>query len=57
VRRNAVRVSAAQLGVLADQPRGGRELGRHRGDPRPHRRSRCMAAAHAPTGLACRGRS
>ena len=47
--RGAVRVSAAQLGLLADQPRGGRQHRRHRGDPRAHRLS-CPDARRPPAG-------
>ena len=35
--RRSLRLPAAQLGVLADQPRSRRQLHRHRGDPRAHR--------------------
>ena len=35
-RRNADRVRAAQLGLLADQSRGDRDRRRHRGVARPH---------------------
>ena len=35
-RRDAGRVRAAQLGLLADQPRGDRNRRRHRGVARPH---------------------
>ena len=58
----ALRLPAAQLGLLADQSRGARGRARHRGDPRPHRLSGAGVQdasgdpADEPAGRAARDR-
>ena len=51
VERNgsALRLSAAQLGLLADRSRGAQGRGRHRRHPRPHRLSRADVAGCGPS--------
>ena len=58
-RRGALRLFAAQLGLLADQSRSQRQRPRHRGDPRAHRLRGAdpRLAARRPTDRGCRRRS